>query len=224
MSEAEVKPIRILIVDDHTIVREGLRMLIENEPEMVIVGEAGNSADALAIAVREQPDVIVLDLDLGGEDAIGSLQALIASSERSRVLILTGVNDPEKHRRAVHLGAVGVLLKDQAGKTLIKAIRKVLAGEVWLERSMTAHILTDFTRADERRRNDPEAAKIETLTEREREVIALIAEGLTTKRIAERLFISEKTVSNHLTAIYNKLGVSSRLELAIYASRHGLAK
>jgi DNA-binding NarL/FixJ family response regulator len=112
----------------------------------------------------------------------------------------------------------------EAGKTLIKAIRKVLAGEVWLERSMTAHILTDFTRADERRRNDPEAAKIETLTEREREMIALIAEGLTTKRIAERLFIGEKTVSNHLTAIYNKLGVSSRLELAIYASRHGLAK
>ena len=89
---------------------------------------------------------------------------------------------------------------------------------------MTAHILTDFTRADERRRHDPEAAKIETPTEREREVIVLVAEGLTTKRIAKRLFISEKTVSNHLTATYNKLDVSNRLELAIYASRHGLTK
>jgi two-component system nitrate/nitrite response regulator NarL len=224
MRGAVMKPIRILVVDDHTMVREYLRVLIENEPDMAIVGEAGNSADALAIAAREQPDVIVLDLNLSGEDAIDSLRALIASSEGSRVLILTGFNDPEKHRRAVHLGAVGVLLKDQAGKTFIKAIRKVLAGEVWLERSMTADILTDFARADEHRRHDPEAAKIETLTEREREVIALVAEGLTTKRIAKRLFISEKTVSNHLTATYNKLGVSNRLELALYASRHGLTR
>ena len=224
MREAVMKPIRILVVDDHTMVREYLRVLIENEPDMAIVGEAGNSADALAIAVREQPDVIVLDVNLSGEDAIDSLHALIASSEGSKVLILTGFNDPEKHRRAVHLGAVGVLLKDQEGKIFIKAIRKVHAGEVWLDRSMTAHILTDFTRAGERRRQDPEAAKIETLTEREREVIALVAEGLITKRIATRLFISEKTVSNHLTAIYDKLGVSNRLELAIYASRHGLAK
>jgi two-component system, NarL family, nitrate/nitrite response regulator NarL len=212
MREAEINPIRILVVDDHVIVREGLRMLIENEPDMVIVGGAGNSADALAIAAREQPDVIVLDLDLGGEDAIDSLRALMASSEGSRVLILTGVNDPERH-----LGAVGVLLKDQAGKTLIKAIRKVHAGEVWFESSMIAHILT--TRA-----SDPEAARIETLTERERVVIALVAEGLTTRRIAERLFISEKTVSNHLGAIYHKLGVSSRLELSLYTSRHGLVK
>jgi two-component system nitrate/nitrite response regulator NarL len=217
MREAEINPIRILVVDDHVIVREGLHMLIENEPDMVIVGGAGNSADALAIAAREQPDVIVLDLDLGGEDAIDSLRALMASSEGSRVLILTGVNDPERHRRAGHLGAVGVLLKDQAGKTLIKAIRKVHAGEVWFESSMIAHILT--TRA-----SDPEAARIETLTERERVVIALVAEGLTTRRIAERLFISEKTVSNHLGAIYHKLGVSSRLELSLYTSRHGLVK
>jgi two-component system, NarL family, nitrate/nitrite response regulator NarL len=224
MREAAINPIRILIVDDHTLVREGLKMLIENESDMLIVGEAGNSADALAISVREQPDVIVLDLDLGGEDAIDFLPALMAGSEGSRVLILTGVKDLEKHRRAVHLGAVGVLLKDQAGQTLIKAIRKVYAGEVWLDRAIIAKILSDSARTDEQRRRDPKAAKLETLTKREREVIALVATGLTTKRIAERLFISEKTVSNHLTAIYNKLNLANRLELALYASRHRLAK
>jgi two-component system nitrate/nitrite response regulator NarL len=224
MPEAEIKPIRILLVDDHTVVREGLRMLIENEADMVVVGEAGTSADALAAAGREQPDVIVLDLALGGEDSVDSLPALMACSVGSKVLILTGVNDPERHRRAVRLGAVGLLLKDQAGKIFTKAIRKVHAGEAWLDHSMMADILTSFTRAGERRKPDAEAAKIETLTRREREVSALAAEGLSTKRIAERLSISEKTVSNHLAEIYQKLGISNRVELAIYASRHTFDK
>lgn len=222
MHEELINPIRILIVDDHTMVREGLCLLIENEPDMAVVGEARTSAEALAIAARAQPDVVVLDLDLGGEDAVDSLGALKTRSERSRVLILTGIMDPERHRRAGQLGAVGLLLKDQAGKTLHKAIRKVHAGEVWFGRSMTADLFT--SRTGERQRGDPEAAKIATLTEREREVMVLVAEGLATKRIAERLSISDKTVSNHLTAIYDKLGVSNRLALALYAFRHGLAK
>jgi two-component system nitrate/nitrite response regulator NarL len=115
-------------------------------------------------------------------------------------------------------------LKDQAGKIFTKAIRKVHAGEAWLDHSMMADILTSFTRAGERRKPDAEAAKIETLTRREREVSALAAEGLSTKRIAERLSISEKTVSNHLAEIYQKLGISNRVELAIYASRHTFDK
>lgn len=218
-----MEPIRILLIDDHELVREGLRMVIENQPNMLVVGEAGNSAAARAAAAREQPDIILLDLDLGGENSLDSLHELISVSGRSRVLVLTGVRDPEMHRRAVHLGAVGILLKDQAGKTLIKAINKVYAGEVWLDRSMTASIISDFTHTD-KQKNHREAEKISSLTEREREVVALIVEGLSSKRIAERLFISEKTVSNHLTAIYNKLGLSTRLELAMYAARHGLGK
>jgi two-component system nitrate/nitrite response regulator NarL len=219
-----MKRIRILIVHNHTVVREGLCMLIANDLEMVVVGEAENSADALAIAARERPDVILVDLDLGAEDAIDSLSALIASTQGSRMLILTGTRDPEQHCLAVRLGAAGVFLKDQAGKILIKAIRKVHAGEAWLDRSMTAKVLTEFAHAGTHRRNEPEAAKIETLSARERQVITLVAEGLKTKQIAERLFISEKTVGNHLTTIYHKLDVSNRLELALYACRHKLAK
>jgi two-component system, NarL family, nitrate/nitrite response regulator NarL len=218
-----MKPIRILLIDDHELVREGLRMLIENQPNMLVVGEAGNSSDARAAAAREQPDIILLDLDLAGENSLDSLREIISVSGKSRVLVLTGVRDPEMHRRAVHLGAVGILLKDQAGKTLIKAINKVDAGEVWLDRSMTASIINDFTHTD-KQKNPREAEKISSLTEREREVVALIVEGLASKRIAERLFISEKTVSNHLTAIYSKLGLSTRLELAMYAARHGFGK
>ncbi|HET9532327.1 MAG TPA: response regulator transcription factor [Blastocatellia bacterium] len=222
MAEFREEPIRIVLIDDHAIVREGIRMVIENQPDMTVVGEASNRDESLALVSREQPDIVILDLDLGNESAIGFIREMIACCEKARILILTGVQKTEVHRRAVQLGAVGVLLKDQAGKTLIKAIRKVYEGEVWLDRSITASILADLTRAKQAR--DSEEYKIASLTERERQIIALIAEGFATRQIAQRLFISEKTVSNHLTAIYDKLGVSSRLELAIYASKHGLAR
>jgi DNA-binding NarL/FixJ family response regulator len=196
-------------------------MVIENQPDMVVVGEASNRVESLALVSKHQPDIIILDLDLGTESAVGFIREMIACCERTRILILTGVQKTEMHRRAVQLGAVGVLMKDQAGKTLIKAIRKVYEGEVWLDRSITASVLADLTRTKQAR--DTEEYKISSLTERERQIIALIAEGFATKQIAQRLFISEKTVSNHLTAIYDKLGVTSRLELAIYATKHGLA-
>lgn len=221
MAELIGESIRIVLIDDHAIVREGLRMVIENQPDMVVVGEASNRVESLALVSQHQPDIIILDLDLGTEIAVGFIREMIACCERARILILTGVQKTEMHRRAVQLGAVGVLMKDQAGKTLIKAIRKVHEGEVWLDRSITASVLADLTRTKQAR--DTEEYKISSLTERERQIIALIAEGFATKQIAQRLFISEKTVSNHLTAIYDKLGVTSRLELAIYASKHGLA-
>jgi DNA-binding NarL/FixJ family response regulator len=223
MHKVDTTPIRILIVDDHTLVRESLKILLENESDIRVVGETGGNTDALAIAIREQPDVILLDLDLGGENAIDLLHALRrAGGQRSKVLILTGIRNFEKHCEAVHCGAVGVVLKDQASQTLIKALRKVHAGEVWLDRAMIAKIFSESTHRGGQQIQDPEIAKINMLTKREREIATLIAAGFPTKRIATRLFISEKTVSNHLSAIYNKLNVTSRLELALYASRHQL--
>jgi DNA-binding NarL/FixJ family response regulator len=219
-----LKPIRVLVVDDHAIVREGLRMILENDPQIEVVGEAGSNTDALAIVTQEQPDVILLDLDLAGESSLDILRDLRARSEPSRVLILTGVRDPQMHQRAVILGALGVLMKEQAGKTLLKAIRKVHAGEAWLDRTMTGSILNQLSRLNEARKDDPEDEKITSLTPREREIVALITQGLVNKDIAERLFIGEKTVRNNLTTIYSKLGVSNRLELAVYASRHGLGQ
>jgi two-component system, NarL family, nitrate/nitrite response regulator NarL len=224
MSIPHPQSIRVLIIDDHGIVRAGLRMLLESQPGITVVGEAATCADALELATRAQPDVIVLDLDLGGENAVESIPALLQAAREARILILTGVRDSETHRQAIRHGAMGLVLKEKAAETLLQAIAKVRAGEVWLEPTMIARVLGDLTRSQTSPRTSPEAAKIATLTEREREVITLIGEGLRNKHIAERLYISEATVRHHLTSVFAKLNVSDRFELAIYAYQHGLAK
>ena len=224
MPDAIKEPIRILLIDDHVIVRAGLRMLIENHKGMVVVGEAGTRIDALAIAAREKPQVILLDLDMGNESGLDFLRELLDAAAGARVVMLTGVRDPEAHRRAVHLGAMGLVLKDKATEVLIKAIEKVHAGEVWLDRSLTASVLSEMSQAREIRRADPDARRISSLTDREREIVGLVCEGLKNKQIGDRLFISEATVRNHLTSILGKLELSDRFELALYAYRHHLAK
>src|SRR5690242_17596457 len=216
--------IRVLLVDDHAVVRTGLRMLIESAPGLTVVGEAGKRSAALELAARAQPDIILLDLDLGDESSLDFLPELLALVPTGRVLILTGLLDPAQHERAVRLGAVGVVRKDEVGDVLIKAITKVHAGEVWLDRAMVARVLSGMARPAETAPPDPQAAKVRSLTEREREVIALICAGLPNRQIGERLSIGETTVRHHLTSIFNKLGLTSRLELVIYAYRHGLAK
>src|SRR5215475_15564985 len=216
--------VRVLIVDDHGIMRAGLRMLLESQPGMAVVGEASTCADALALATSTQPDVIVLDLDLGGENAIESIPMLLRTAPETRILVLTGVRDPEIHRQAIRHGAVGLVFKEKAVETLLEAITKVRAGEVWLEPTMIARVLGDLTRPQLSPSTSSEATKIARLTEREREVITLVGEGLRNRHIAERLYISEATVRHHLTAIFAKLDVSDRFELAIYAYQHSLAK
>ena len=218
------KPIRIVIVDDHVIVRAGLRMLIENHGGLTVVGEAGTGVDALAVTEKEQPDIILLDLDIGGESGLDFLRELLVSAPRTRVLVLTGVRDPEAHKRAVHLGAMGLVFKDKAAEVLIKAIEKVHAGEVWLDRYLTASVLSEMSKPNQVRKVDPEGEKIRSLTNRELEIIGLVCEGLKNKQIADRLFISEATVRNHLTSILSKLELSDRFELALYSYRQRLAK
>jgi DNA-binding NarL/FixJ family response regulator len=224
MSNSISAPIRILLIDDHTIMRAGLRMLIENHDGMIVVGEAGTRAEGLAIATREQPDIVLLDLDMGAESGLDFMPHLLAAAPNARVVILTGLRDTEAHRRAVHLGAIGLVFKEKAAEVLIKAIEKVHGGEVWLDRSLTASVLSEMSHADGRERADPDIHKISFLTEREREVVGLVCEGLKNKQIGDRLFISEATVRNHLTSILSKLGLSDRFELALYAYRHHLAK
>jgi DNA-binding NarL/FixJ family response regulator len=224
MTALDVNTIRILLVDDHAVVRAGLRMLIESRPGLTVVGEAATTHDAVATAEREQPDLILLDLDLGGDNGLDILPELFATAKQARVLLLTGVRDPEEHHRAIRLGAMGVVLKEKAADDLLKAIEKVHAGEVWLDGALMARVLGRALVGGDQAATNPESAKITSLTEREREVIALICEGLQNKLIGERLFISETTVRHHLTSIFDKLGVTNRLELVIYAYRHGLAK
>jgi len=215
------RPITIMIVDDHVVIRSGLRMLIEHDQQMRVVGMAGNQQEALERAASETPDVIILDLLLGDEDALTFLPELCQASPKSRVLILTGVQNPDSHRRAIRRGAMGIVLKEHAADQLLKAIKKVNDGEVWIERSMVGDMIQELSRPAI---VDPEVVKIESLTEREREVISLVGEGLKNKQVGERLFISETTVTHHLSSVFSKLEVSDRLELIIYAFRHGLAK
>jgi DNA-binding NarL/FixJ family response regulator len=199
-------------------------MLLESHPGITVVGEAPTCADALALATCMHPDVIVLDLDLGGENAVESIPTLLRAAPDTRILVLTGVRDPEVHRHAIRQGALGLVVKEKAVETLLQAITKVRAGEVWLESAMIVRVLGDLTRPQPSPEPSPEAAKIARLTEREREVITLVGEGLRNKHIAARLCISEATVRHHLTAIFAKLGLADRFELAIYAYQHGLAK
>jgi DNA-binding NarL/FixJ family response regulator len=218
------RPIRIVLVDDHNVVRSGLRVLIEQRPTLQVVGEAETSAKALELVAREQPDVIVLDLDLGGESGVDLIPALQAVADHGRILVLTGVMRPEEHQRAIRLGAVGLVQKTQAVDVLIHAIERVAAGEAWLDPALIASVLIDMSRGQGSEHANPEDVKIALLTEREREVIALICEGLQNRSIGERLSITETTVRHHLTSIFNKLGVDNRLELVIYAYRNGLAE
>src|SRR5215470_12095164 len=175
MPTTSTNNIRVLLVDDHVVMRTGLRMVIESQPGLLVVGEATNRTTALEIAEREQPDIILLDLDLGDETGIALLPDLLDVAQAARVIVLTGIDDSQEYRRAVRLGALGLVLKEQAAEVLVQAIRKVYAGEVWLDSALIASILTEAARARSQA-PDPEAAKIAALTARERQVIVLIGE------------------------------------------------
>jgi two-component system, NarL family, nitrate/nitrite response regulator NarL len=220
-------PIRVLLIDDHAVVRRGLRMLVESENGLVVVGEAQDRAGALPLAQGEQPDVIVLDLDLGAESGLDMIEDLLSISPGARILVLTGMRDLTAHRRAFNLGATGLVEKDSAAEVLVKAIRRVAGGEVWVDPAKMVGVLADASGPAVPpgvRRDDPEAARIAQLSARELEVTALIGEGLCNKKIGERLSITETTVRHHLTSIFSKLKVHDRLELLLYAYRHRILK
>lgn len=218
------KVIRLLLIDDHRVVREGLRMLIESHPGFKIIGEADNGTAALEILEKNGVDIILLDLDLGPENGLDLLPQLLAVAEKAKVLVLTGTRSEENHRRAILLGAMGIVQKERASDHLIKAIQKVFDGEVWYDRTKMGSVFADMLSSGKNKDLSSDEAKIATLTDRELQVIHLIALGLKNKPIGEELFISETTVRHHLTSVFGKLGVGSRLELIIYAFKHGLAK
>ena len=217
------QPIRIMIVDRHKLVREGVRMLVDGNPVFQVVAEAGNGTEAFMLAERERPDVILLALDLGAERGLDILPGLLAASRSARVLVLTHVEDPEEHRKAMILGAMGVVQKDVGVEVLFKALEKVHAGEIWYDRSKMGGVLREMLQNGNGKKPDPLTVKIASLTPREHEVIALVSQGLKNKVIGEKLFISETTVRHHLTSVFEKLGVSNRLELILFAFGQGLA-
>lgn len=220
------EPIRVLIVDDHRIIREGLRDLISSRRGMAVVGDAGSRAEALRLAAAERPDIVVLDIDLGQESGLDLIEELREAADGAGVVILTGVRDAEKRDRAMELGAQGVVLKEEGAAELLSAIEKVArTGEYWLEPGAARRLLEKRQARPAAAKPDPEADKMARLTEREREIIALVGEGLENKEIAERLrpVVAEATVRNNLSAIYDKLGIKGgRLGLLVYAHKHKL--
>jgi two-component system, NarL family, nitrate/nitrite response regulator NarL len=215
--------IRVVIVDDQLVVREGLRMLLDNHPGIKVVAMASTRPEALEMVVREPSDLIILDLELGGYSALSFLPQLREAAKSARILVLTALRDSHTHQKAAEMGAMGVVLKEDAADLLLKAIEKVYKGEAWLDRLTLGNLLWQLS-SHEKESVDPQKKKISTLTERELQVITLIAEGLKNRQIAERLFISPTTVTHHLSSIYSKLGVTDRLELVVYAFANKLAK
>ena len=224
MSQSSQNPIRVLLIDDHQSFLWGMVKLIESDsPNMTVMGTASDISEALAILDREQPDVILLDIDLNGVNSLDSMP-LLRNATTAMVLILTGMRDSDTHERAVMAGARGVVQKEVPADMILKAIRKVYEGEIWLDRLTTGRI---FSKLLDHSNNQvsPEAAKIASLTSREREIIdVMLRQGHSTnKQIAVHLNMSEHTLRNHLSSIYSKLEVENRLELVMYAVKHRIS-
>jgi len=201
--------IRVLIVDDHPVVRQGLRALLGVQDDFSVVGEAEDGPSALSLAASLRPDIVLLDLKLPGMDGIKVLEAL-RSSHHARVLVLTSATEPERARRAVQAGAAGVLYKDIDPDALVRAIRSVHDGNLLLAAEAAGSLLQGAG-----------GHRSDALTSREREVLAKIAEGRSNREIARLLQVSEKTVKAHVSSVLAKLGVQDRTQAAVYAVRHG---
>jgi len=217
MSKAK-QAIRILVADDHAIFRDGLRKLLADAEEIQIVGEASNGVECVKMLAKLKPDILLLDLRMPEKDGLGVLEEVNFDSTPTRVIVLTAAEDDRDVVRAMRLGARGVVLKQSASDLLVKAIHKVFDGEIWLDNRMTAEVIDAFKKSAEagQRREKP------LLSDREKEIVQLVAQGFRNREIGEKLFISEQTVKNHLHNIFDKLGVSDRLELALYAIHHRL--
>ena len=221
--QPEVKPrIKIVIADDHPIVRDGLRRLLSLESDVDIVGEAGDGRQVLEVVQAKDPDVLLLDLRMPNLDGLGALQTLQQTNRRTRVIILTASEDKNEFVQAMKLGCSGIVLKQTAPDLIIKSIRKVFNGEIWLDSHTTAAVMRQFAAPGEGGSSNGKQRERSPLSTREREIVALVAQGYKNKEMAEKMFISEQTVKNHLHNIFDKLGVSDRLELALYAIHKGL--
>jgi len=209
--------IRVLLVDDHAVVREGLRAFLELQEGIEVAGEAGDGEEGVAAAERLRPDVVLMDLVMPRLDGVGAMRELRRRLPAVKVIVLTSFADDEMLLPAVQAGAAGYLLKNAQPRELARAVRAAHAGEALLDPQIAARLLQSIARPAGEARADP-------LTRREREVLELIARGLSNKRIARELGIAEKTVKTHVGHVLAKLGVTDRTQAALHAVRAGLAR
>jgi len=206
--------IRVLLADDHAVLRDGLALVLESVSDITVVALAADGQEAVVLTAVHDPDVVLMDLEMPEVDGIEATRRLRAVSSRARVLILTSFSDRESIMEALDAGAIGYLLKDAEPEQVIAGIRAASCGESPLTPSIARTVL------EERVRSSP----ADDLTKREREVLSLIAAGLSNKRLATRLGISEKTVKAHLTSVFRRIGVADRTQAAMWALRHGLGE
>ncbi len=210
-------PIRLLVADDHAIVRKGIIALLEREADIAVLGEASNGQEAIDRAAALRPDVVLMDLVMPGVDGIEAIHQISASQPGIRILVLTSFAGDEKVFPAINAGALGYLLKDTGPDALIRAIRQVARGEAPLHPAIARKVLRELAQPS----SHPAAAH--ALTERELDVLRLLAQGLSNREIAEQLVISDMTVRTHVSNILSKLHLASRIQAALYALREGVA-
>jgi DNA-binding NarL/FixJ family response regulator len=212
----------VLIVDDQDLVREGLRMLLEAEPDLAVAGEAADGSQALAQARRLDPDVILMDVRMPGMNGIEATSRLVAAGCRARILMLTTFNLDEYVYHALKAGASGFLLKDASREQLTGAVRAVSAGETLLAPAISRRLIEDFCRGPAP--GDATAGTAGRLTEREAGVVRLVAQGLSNAEIATRLYLSEATVKSHIARVLAKLGLRDRVQIAVFAYESGIVR
>jgi len=222
------KPIRILLADDHAIVRDGIRSLLKTQPDVEVVGEASNGRDAVSMAETLRPDVVLMDLVMPGMDGIEAIRLIVDSQPESRILVLTSFSAEDKVFPAIKAGAMGYLLKDCDSEELVRAIHQVHQGESSLHPKIARMLLREMGAADKPSLSGgeppPPAVRptVDPLTERELDVLKLVAHGKSNREIADELVVAEGTVRTHVSNILSKLHLASRTQATLFALREGL--
>ena len=211
--------ISLLIADDHSLMRQGLRQIIEMENDMYVVGQATNGQEAIDLAKQLKPDVILMDINMPVLNGLQAMKEIKDANLSSKIIVLTIHEDREYLFKTLQMGAEGYVLKDAESSVLFTAIRNVHRGQNYIQPNMTKELVKEFTRLT---KHEKVKSSENSLTEREIEVLELIAEGMLNKQIAKKLYISEKTVKNHVSNIFRKLNVSDRTQAAIYALKHNI--